>query len=162
MAKNYFNGVQSLDELKRMYHKLAMEMHPDKGGTKKAFQELQNQYEKVFEKVKNYHTKKDGTYYYEESDETPDEFVKIINELLTLHSIKIEVIGSFLWVSGKTKQHKDKLKSLGLKYSSKKRNWYLAPKGYHRWGKKSYSMQSIRNMYGVKAEYQTEEQMTLA
>ena len=53
-------------------------------------------------------------------------------------------------VVGDTKPHKDKLKSLGMKWHYKKRMWYLSPEGYRRFGKKSYSIDEIRQMYGSK------------
>ena len=34
-----------LDDLKKQYHSLAKKYHPDKGGTKEQFQELQNNYD---------------------------------------------------------------------------------------------------------------------
>ena len=39
----------------------------------------------------------------------------IINELLDIESLIIEIIGVFVWVSGDTRTHKEKLKELGYR-----------------------------------------------
>ena len=65
-----------------------------------------------------------------------------------MEGVKIEIIGSFLWISGNTKPYKEQLKELGMKWSRNKEAWYLSPEGYKRYSKKVYNMDEIRNMYG--------------
>ena len=77
----------------------------------------------------------------------PQEFQWLINELIKLEHITIEIIGCFIWVSGDTKPHKEKLKELGFKWHRKKSCWYRSPEGYRRWGGGDYSMDDIRRMY---------------
>ena len=38
--KQYFTGVLSLESIKKLYYKLAFEMHPDHGGSQDAMKEL--------------------------------------------------------------------------------------------------------------------------
>lgn len=45
------DGLPSLEIVRRAYRKLALTLHPDKGGTKEQFQVLQNAYEAVVEVV---------------------------------------------------------------------------------------------------------------
>ena len=104
----------------------------------------------LFEKVKNKHFNKDGESYEKETEEKASDFQELINSLLKLDNIVIEVIGSFLWVTGETTPYKEKLKLLGLRWHSEKKCWYLSPKGYRRFGGKNYSMDEIRGMYGVQ------------
>lgn len=49
----FFSGVQSLDELKRLYRKLAMTFHPDHGGNLRIMQELNAEYEKLLKILSN-------------------------------------------------------------------------------------------------------------
>lgn len=42
--KNYFENCTTHDEAKKLYRRLAMELHPDKGGCDAEFQELNRQY----------------------------------------------------------------------------------------------------------------------
>lgn len=146
----YITNVHTLEELKKAYKKLALLYHPDRGGTDEEMVQINNEYDELFEQLKNIHRNKDGEFYQKESTETPQEWREIISQLLALkmENVLIEVIGSFLWISGNTKPYKEELKALGLKWGRKKQAWYLSPKGYRRYGKKDYKMDEIRGMYG--------------
>lgn len=148
----FIKNVETLEELKKAYKKLALKFHPDRGGKDEEMAQINNEYDELFEQLKNIHRNKDGEFYQKESTETPQEWREIISKLLELkmENVLIEVIGSFLWVSGNTKPYKDELKVLGLKWGRKKQAWYLSPKGYKRYGKKDYKMDEIRGMYGSK------------
>lgn len=141
------SGIQTLEELKKEYHRLCLKLHPDVGGSDEEMKILNAEYETLFERVKNIHVNKDGEKYEKETDETPEEFQWLIAELLKLDDMVIEIIGCFVWVSGNTKPHKERLKELKFKWHSKKKCWYRSPDNYHRWGGGEYSMDDIRNMY---------------
>lgn len=151
----YLKNIKTLEELKKEYRKWAMKLHPDMGGSTEDMQILNAEYEALFTKVKDIHTNKDGQEYRKATNEAPQDFIRIINELLKLGGIHIEVIGCFLWVSGDTKPHKDKLKALGLKWHNKKSCWFLSPEGYRRQGNQEYSMDYIRDLYGVQYDEET-------
>lgn len=141
------DDIQTLEELKKEYHRLCLKLHPDVGGSNEAMKELNAEYEIMFERVKRIHVNKDGERYERDTEETSQEFQWLINELIKLENITIEIIGYFIWVSGDTKPHKEKLKELGFKWHRKKGCWYKSPDGYHRWGKGEYTMDDIRSMY---------------
>lgn len=44
----YFNNINSLGDLKKQYRLLALENHPDKGGSIEKMQEINNEFEKLF------------------------------------------------------------------------------------------------------------------
>lgn len=149
----HFNPTpNTLEELKKMYRKLALKNHPDCGGSTETMKEVNAEYDTLFQRLKNVHMNKDGKTYEKETNEAPDEFKNIINALIKMQGVNIEVIGSFIWLSGNTKQYKEAIKSLGFKWHSKKECWYKAPEGYRRSGNKQYSMDDIRDMYGVQYE----------
>jgi len=150
---NYFTPTpKTLEELKKLYRALAHQHHPDNGGDTEAMKTINGQYETLFAKLKNIHQNKDGETYTKETDETANQFIELINELMKMDNITIEIIGCFVWVSGDTKPHKEKLKDLKFRWHSKKICWYLKPEDYKRRSHKDYSLDEIRSMYGTSGE----------
>lgn len=50
-----------------------------------------------------------------------------------------------------TKQFKDDLKDMGMRWASKKRRWYKAPKDWKRKHHREFTMDEIRGRYGSTA-----------
>ena len=148
----YFTNCKTLEQLKAEYKKLALKNHPDCGGDEEVMKAINKEYDEVFPRLKNVHTNKDGKTYTKENNETPDEFKDIITALMRMQGGTAEIIGLFIWVSGNTKPYKEQLKALGFKWHSKKACWYKAPAGYVKYNKKQYSMDEVRDMYGVQFE----------
>ena len=153
--QKYFVPVpQTAEELKKMYRELTKIHHPDNGGDNDIMARINNEYTELFPKLKDIHQNKDGETYTAKNptNETPQDFIDLINELMRMDNIVIEVIGCFVWVSGDTKPHKEKLKELRFKWHSKKICWYLAPEDYRPRSRKDYEMDEIRAMYGTSGE----------
>ncbi len=148
----YFTNPTTLEELKKEYRKLALKHHPDCGGDTETMKKVNAEYDILFARLKNVHKNKDGKTYEKATDETPDAFKDLITALMKMNGVTIEVIGSFVWAYGNTKQYRDELKKLGFKWHSVKECWYKAPDGYRRYSKHEYSMDEIRDMYGVQYE----------
>jgi len=138
----------TLEELKAQYRKLAMLHHPDKGDDTETMKAINSEYDVLFESVKNLHKNAQGESYTKETTETPEHFRNIINALLNMDGVTIELIGSFLWLSGNTKVYKDEIKALGFKWSKNKCSWYLSPPGYRKISKRDFTMDDIREMFG--------------
>jgi curved DNA-binding protein CbpA len=146
----YFKPLpQTAEELKKQYRELAHKHHPDSDGNEEDMKIVNSEYAILFEKLKNVHVNAQGERYEKVTEETPEHFINIINELMRMDNIIIEVIGCFVWVSGDTKPYKEILKSLNFKWHTKKLCWYLAPEDYRRRSRKDYSLDEIRNMYGT-------------
>lgn len=146
----YLKDIETLEALKKTYHKWAMQLHPDVGGDVEEMKILNQEYEELFNKVKDIHKNQKGETYQKETNETPKQFKELIDELMKMNGVHIEIIGCFVWVSGNTKPYKETFKKLGMKWHCKKVCWFLSPEGYKRFGKKEYSMDEIRSMYGVQ------------
>jgi len=147
----YFNNPKTLEELKKQYRELALKHHPDMGGNTETMKAINNEYDKLFPKLKDVHQTKDGTTYTakQETAETPEYFKDLINELMKMDGIIIEIIGCFVWVTGNTKPNKDRLKALNFQWHSKKTAWYLKPEDYRKRSRKDYGLDEIRAMYGT-------------
>lgn len=145
----YFNNVATLEELKKEYHRLAMKFHPDReGGDLEEMKVINAEYDEMFKIVKNFHRNRENKIYSKETQEVNTEFKDIIEELIKHSNIRVEIIGSFIWVSGETKAIKDTLKTLGFRWNYKKQSWYKAPKGYRKRSKRQFTMNEIRTMFG--------------
>jgi curved DNA-binding protein CbpA len=147
----YFDNPRTLEELKKQYHKLAMRHHPDRGGSTAVMQEINNKYAILFEILKNCHADKEGKIYtsHNETTEAPTQFIEIINILLTCGGLLIEIIGSFIWLTGNTYEHKQVIKELGFRWSNNKKAWYLSPEGYRKKSRKQFELDEIRDAFGV-------------
>ncbi len=74
------------------------------------------------------------------------ELEKVISQILHYENITIEVVGSWIWISGDTKPIKDKLKDLNFRWAIKKKMWYYGEK--IRNGGNTKSMDDIKSKYG--------------
>lgn len=146
----WFTNPQTIEQLKKEYKRLAMKHHPDMGGTDEAMKEINSEYDSLFEKLKNVHQNAEGKTYTttEENTETAAEFREIIEKLIHLDGISIEICGSWLWITGNTLSHKEKLKELRFRWSKSKKAWYFHSDGYRKNNSKSYSLEEIRDLYG--------------
>jgi hypothetical protein len=133
-----FKGIEGVNELKRVYKKLCKKLHPDVGGTDELFKMLNEIYNNFLE----------HKIYFSNESKFDLELEKIISKILHFENIVIEVIGSWVWVSGDTKSIKETLKSLNFKYGIKKKMWYYGEmKGRNPQQK---SIEEIKNKYGCE------------
>jgi curved DNA-binding protein CbpA len=68
-----------------------------------------------------------------------DDINQAINAIVDL-GLTIEVCGFWVWVSGDTKPHKEKLKGSGFKWAPKKKHWYFRTGDYKSFSRGTYSM----------------------
>lgn len=145
----WFNNPQTLEELKKQYKSLALKHHPDLGGNTQEMQEINSEYDKLFEVLKNTHKSATGKVYTtKETTETPNVYKNIINKLINLVGIDIEICGSWLWITGDTKPHKELLKTLKFKWSKSKSAWYYHTDKHRKHNNKAFTLDEIRDLYG--------------
>lgn len=145
----YFTNCKTLEELKKAYRKAAIENHPDRGGDENTMKEINAEYEKMFNKLKDIHnataeeTKK--------TTETPDEFKEIIETLLRFNGVQVEICGSWLWISGNTYPYRKELSEAGCKWSKNKKMWYWHhEEAYTPRYKSHMTIGEIRMKYGTE------------
>ena len=133
-----FKGIDGINEAKKIYKELAKKLHPDVGGTDELFKILNAVYNHILEHGLNF----------SEDAEFDLELEKVISKILHYENIIIEVVGSWIWLSGDTKHIKETLKELNFKWASKKKMWYYGEmKGRN---PKQKSMDDIKAKYGCQ------------
>ena len=115
---NYFDGCETIEDVKDRYKELIKEHHPDLGGSNAVMREINTEYEKV----------KNGLGEVGQAELGADEgYQDVIDQINHLAGLKIELIGSWLWVSGNTYAHKDELNETPLNFSGDRKKWYWFP-----------------------------------
>lgn len=145
----WFKNCKTCEEGKQLYRELAKRFHPDNGGTGEDLKEIISEFKLWFQKFKNIHANKEGKTYTskQETSETAEQFIDIINNLSTIPSIEVEMCGDWLWITGNTYQYKEQLKEFGCRWSIGKKKWYWTTDPYMK-GYKHPTMDQIRNRYG--------------
>ena len=141
----YFKECKTIDEVKRVYKKLAKQYHPDLGGDTVTMQAINNEYAFACARL----AKGAGL-----SDEEADEQIKFseryreaIEKIIHLPGIIIEIVGHWIWVTGNTRPVKDNLKDAQFFFASKKCAWYFRTEEYKTRGS-GKSLEEIRRKYG--------------
>ena len=132
-----FKNIEGINEAKKIYKTLAKKLHPDMdGGDEESFKLLNAIYTDLIE----------HKIYFSNDFKIDIELEKVISLILHFENITIELVGSWVWVSGDTKEIKEKLKELGFKWASKKKMWFYGEmKGRNPQEK---SMEEIKSKYG--------------
>jgi hypothetical protein len=141
----YFKDCKTLEEVKSLYKKLAMENHPDRGGDTATMQLINQEYAFACAYVL-----KSGGFTDSEADEQirlSEEYRKVIEKIINLPDIIIEVVGHWIWVTGNTYAVRKELKQAGLYFASKKLAWYYRSDAFKTKGGKK-SLDEIRDKYG--------------
>ena len=133
-----FKGVEGINEAKKIYKTLAKKLHPDIGGSEEDFKILNEIYNNLIE----------HKIYFSNSSKFDIELEKIISLILHFENINIELVGSWIWVSGDTREMKEKLKEIGFKWASKKKMWY--------YGEMKAKNPNPKSLDEIKAKYGSE------
>lgn len=146
----------SLDALKKMYKKLAFELHPDHGGSNEAFKKMQNEYKTLLDYFLKFkfdqgnesdQQKQEKKESYKQQDKDVREKMQ---QIWHLEGITIEIIGTWLWITGDTYSVKDTLNYYGFKFSGRKKAWYWHSGKYKKKTRKNHSLKQIRKIYGTE------------
>lgn len=158
-AYKYFKGINAfttIDDIKNQYRKLAIENHPDNGGSTEVMAEINAEYTELCKRYGHVHKAANGGTYETETTEKPEEFIVIINDLIHM-GVDFEIVGRFVWISGNTYPHKDELKAMGARWSGKRKMWYIAPNDWKpRRMNSGMTFGEIEDKYGVQYSHKAQ------
>ena len=142
----YFKDCKNLQEVKNTFKNLAKANHPDKGGKVEIMQAINREYEIVCKLI----MKGEGLTAEEFESNLLDlqAYKDAVNAIINLEGLIIECVGSWVWVTGNTLQHKETLKKAGYFYASKKKAWYFRTAENKVISRKKQSLDQIKRKYG--------------
>lgn len=139
------SGEVTKADIKKAFRLASSKYHPDKGGSHEMMQAVNAAWDclKDFEGSLDSGEKTGDLKY---SDQLND----AINSVINLEGVIVEVCGSWVWLHGRTKQHKEKLgkNGAGFFYAMKKKAWYFRPKDWTSSGRGNWSLDKIRENHG--------------
>ena len=155
----WFKTAHTLEDVKHSYRTLCKQYHPDLHGaaTEEIMKEINAEYERAFNHYKNIHADTEGNTYTAETDstETPEEFRKIIESLISCDGLTIELVGKWIWCAGNTYSYREILKSLHFMFSKNKKAWYWHRPEDGTRNHKKMTLDEIKDLYGC-TEFKTQ------
>jgi ankyrin repeat protein len=76
------------------------------------------------------------------------DIINKIAKLLDSDEIEIEIVGSWLWISGDSKQYKNEIKEAGFRFSGAKKMWFYCCKTEYKASKTNIDIDKLRLKYG--------------
>lgn len=149
MAKRFFDECKTIDDVKNKYRELAKIYHPDvQGGDLVQMQIINAEYDKVIKKL----LKGENLTNEERENQIKynEQYREAIEKIIMLPDIIIELIGAWIWVTGKTFPVKTELKAAGYEFSGSKKCWYFRTEEHKHYTKngETMDMEQIRAKYG--------------
>lgn len=161
----WFQNIETLKDLRKEYRRLAVQHHPDNGGSEDAIKEINSEYDILFKRMKsdfeqndtysNATDKQKQSYDWQKDAQIRD----IIMQLAKFgDNISVEIIGTWIWVSN-CYEYRKELKELGFHWARQKQMWYMHFDNYHKFSSHPASMSYIRAKYGsVEVKFKTDQQ----
>lgn len=146
----YFDGCKTLEDVRTRFRELAKRHHPDLGGDLRIMQEINAEYQRITTYLGSNSTSGSSTGESGWDWTVEDRIRAAIYEAVNLAGrVQVEIIGTWIWVSGDTRPHAARLKDSGFRWSAKNRKWYFTTTPMRRrYRGKTMSMDWKRNRYG--------------
>lgn len=152
----YFNECKTLEEVKKLYHKLAKQYHPDCGGSTAKMQDISSEYDYACAVLLK--GEKLSSEEINEQIELSEKYKQAIEAIIHLPGIQIEVVGNWIWVTGNTYEHRSKKKGgtgilyeAGYIYANKRDEpsaWFFRTEENKTKSYKRQSLEEIKAKYG--------------
>lgn len=135
-------------EIKEAYRRACSKYHPDRNPAGLEMMKVVNE---AYASLQDYIAPTNASNDEELEQETlGDEMNAALNAVIGL-GLTIEVCGSWIWVSGDTRTHREILKVAGYRWAPKKLMWHWRPADYKSHSRGKFSMDEIRSKHGSKS-----------
>mgnify|MGYP001767404205 CR=1 FL=1 len=156
---SFFHNINTLQDLRKEYHRLALVHHPDRGGDLETMKAINNEFERLSKKlINNEPTFTESRKAYE--TQVSEEIMEVIQQVLNLVGIDIEIIGSWVWLTGNTYANREAIKNAGFSFSHQKTAWYWHAGDYRKKNGKMSSLDAVRAFWGsekIQPKHQDEK-----
>jgi hypothetical protein len=116
------SGALTPQETKAAYRVACKKYHPDINPVGEEMMKIINQ---AYGALKDYTGEMSS-----EQIDYGDLLNDALNAISGLPALVIDICGSWVWVTGETREHKDMLKQAGFKRAAKKKAWYFRPEEF--------------------------------
>ena len=141
------SGEVNIQDTKTAYRAACKKYHPD---INPAGEDMMKVINEAYDALKDYvgEIKSEQTDY-------GDLLNDALNAVSSLPALVIEICGSWVWLTGDTRAHKEALKEAGFKWAAKKKAWYFRPEQFRSRSKGSSSLEEIRAKYGSQRQHRS-------
>lgn len=156
LNNTYFSDCKTVEDVKKRYKELARKFHPDLNPNDKEaavkMKLLNKQYDSIdWSSFNNMQRNSDTNIKYDDLKDVAEEYRNIIQSLAGCEEINIEVVGSWVWITGNTYKYKDKIKALSFHWASKKHAWYWHSGDTKSRRNSKMTLDEIKEKYGYKS-----------
>jgi len=149
----WFNGINTIEELKKAFRALVKKNHPDVGGNEQDMKDINNEYEIMFAYIEKHGGQS-------KNHSVNDGFREAMEKVIDLEGLNIEICGSWIWLSGNTYPYKAVIREAGFRWGAKKKMWFWHSETETSNNRKTMSMDNIRSLHGsevIKGTVRTEK-----
>ena len=136
------NGDYNPESIKASYRKACSIYHPDRNPAGLEMMKMVNQ---------AYDTLKEQTGVQDSISSYGEDVFNALSAIINLQGLVIEVCGSWVWVSGNTKEFKANLKEAGFKWAKKKVMWFYRPETSKSFSRGKFTIDEIRRIHGSQS-----------
>ena len=136
--------------LKSSFREQAFKYHPDRNPHGLEMMKIINAANTLLQEQATYWiSESSDSYYRHDNPSITEEMDEVLDILQKFKDITVEIIGTWIWVSGTTEPYEDALKHMGFWYSPKREAYYWKPADWKPVDKKGkdYTMEDLRKIF---------------